>query len=125
MKIRNTHDVKMAYETIRMLQTITPLPAQYIAGLKKDIRAFNRRQEEENRERRIVESEGIDGFTELIRFPEQIQTEEEAEVYFRNNEYRECAPSAYDCTGQAFTAWYKIFARRGRMMAYHCIRFDV
>ena len=34
-------------------------------------------------------------------------------------------PSMYDCTGQAFTNWYKIFKRRGQFWAYHSVVFDV
>ena len=39
--------------------------------------------------------------------------------------YRPYYPSAYDCTGQAFTSWYKVFVRGGRFWAYHHVSVDV
>lgn len=39
--------------------------------------------------------------------------------------YRHYYPSAYDCTGQAFTSWYKVFVRGGRFWAYHRVSVDV
>ena len=56
---------------------------------------------------------------------EDLQTEDEADAYFMGNLYRESYPSAYDCTGQIFTTWYKIFRRGGRFWAYHATAMDV
>ncbi len=33
--------------------------------------------------------------------------------------------SQYDCTGCLFTEWFKVFRRRGRWYAYHCIGMDI
>lgn len=33
--------------------------------------------------------------------------------------------TAYDCTGQAFTAWYRIVKMQGRFFAYHDVAYDV
>ena len=57
--------------------------------------------------------------------PEYIETMDEAVSYFEDYEYRHYYPYAYDCTGQAFTSWYKVFARGGRFWAYHRVSVDV
>ena len=60
----------------------------------------------------------------LLPLPDYIKTEEEADTYFRQNLYLYYVPSAYDCTGQRFTAWFKVFKRGNRFWAYHCIHTD-
>ena len=52
-------------------------------------------------------------------------SQETADEWFQYNEYMECIPSAFDCTGQRFTSWYKLVERNGRWWAYHCISVDV
>ena len=64
-------------------------------------------------------------FAELLPLPEYIETMDEAVSYFEDYEYRPYYPSAYDCTGQAFTSWYKVFVRGGRFWAYHRVSVDV
>ena len=76
----------------------------------------------------IVKDNGIDGFVELISFPEAFDTidgEDGAEEFFKTFFEIHARPSMYDCTGQAFTSWYKLFERNGRIYAYHCVGFDV
>ena len=83
------------------------------------------KQENEKPERHIVHDNGIDGYIELLQLPEEITTRETADEWFQYNEYMECVPSAFDCTGQRFTSWYKLVERNGRWWAYHCISVDV
>mgnify|MGYP000367666834 CR=1 FL=1 len=33
--------------------------------------------------------------------------------------------TGYDCTGQEFTSWYRLFQRRGHWYAYHMVSRDV
>lgn len=73
----------------------------------------------------LIENANYDSFTELIKFPEYITTEEEAEFYFRNNYYKEYFPSQYDCTGQLFTTWYKIVKRSAGYVVFHHVCMDV
>ena len=68
---------------------------------------------------------GIDGYIELLQLPEEITTRETADEWFQYNEYMECVPSAFDCTGQRFTNWYKLIERNGRWWVYHSILVDV
>ncbi|MBQ3552483.1 MAG: hypothetical protein IJA35_04945 [Clostridia bacterium] len=50
---------------------------------------------------------------------------EAADAFFMSHHYREAAPSMYDCTGQIFTTWYKIFKRHGQFWVYHATAMDV
>ena len=79
-------------------------------------------------ERRIVKDYGIDGYVELVSIPEVIDTldgEDGADEFFKTFLEIHARPSMYDCTGQAFTSWYKLFKRRGQFWAYHSVCFDV
>ena len=95
-----------------------------ISEMKKQLRAENRAKMKNNN-RKVIKDYGIDGFIELIQLPEEIKTKEDAVDWFEYNEYREMRPCAYDCTGQLFTGWFKIFQRNGRFIAYHCVNADV
>ena len=83
------------------------------------------KQENEKPERHIVHDNGIDGYIELLQLPEEITTRETADEWLQYNKYMEYVPSAFDCTGQRFTSWYKLVERNGRWWAYHCISVDV
>lgn len=91
---------------------------------KRKIREIYKR-ENEKPERHIVHDNGIDGYIELLQLPEEITTRETAYEWFQYNEYMECVPSAFDCTGQRFTNWYKLIERNGRWWVYHSILVDV
>lgn len=91
---------------------------------KREIRKIYKK-EHEKPERHIVHDNGIDGYIELLQLPEEITTMETADEWFQYNEYMECVPSAFDCTGQKFTNWYKLVNRNGRWWVYHSISVDV
>lgn len=91
---------------------------------KRKIREIYKR-ENEKPERHVVLDNGIDGYIELIQLPEKIKEKEDADEWFLCNEYLEYIPSAYDCTGQKFTDWYKLVNRNGRWWVYHSILVDV
>lgn len=61
----------------------------------------------------------------LLELPIEIKTKSQAENWFQYNERLECVLSIYDCTGQQFTAWYKLFKRNERWWCYHCVALDV
>lgn len=50
---------------------------------------------------------------------------EDVEAWFTENRYIHGVNSQYDCTGCLFTEWFKVFRRRGRWYAYHCIGMDI
>ena len=92
-----------------------------IISMKRKLRANNKRAND----RVIVRDDGIDGYAEKFPLPYCITTPWEADEYFREYEYIRLRPSAYDCTGQSFTAWYKIFRKPdGSFWAYHSIAYD-
>lgn len=122
--IRSKSDLSLAYSLLRLyMEQGTPVGnAHAIEEAKKEIRKYTHKP---SSTRRIIHDDGIDGYTALIEFPNDLEDEESAEEYFLANEYCECLPSAYDCTGQAFTRWHKLVKRRNRWYCYHCVRFDV
>lgn len=89
---------------------------------KRSIRIYFKNQSRKLKKR--VFDADYDGATFLIELPEEIKTKEIAEAWFEANEYCECMPSQYDCTGQEFTAWHKLVKRNGRWWCYHRVCFD-
>ena len=93
-----------------------------IIEMKRQIRANNKH----DNEGKVVQDNGIDGCIIKLPLPECIKTLEEADEYFTEFEFIRYRPTYYDCTGQSFTAWYKIFQKPdGRFWAYHHIARDV
>lgn len=132
MQVRNSSDLKVAYEVLSIYsellsehEEIEPkkmeLVKEKIAEQKREIRKFHKKSSD----RRLVKDDGIDGYVLLIELPETLENLRDAEEYFEECETIYAAPSMFDCTGQAFTSWFKVFKRRGRFMAYHSIGFDV
>ena len=95
----------------------------YLISEKRALRALLKSRD--IKDRRIVKNYGMDGFVLLIELPEWVKTYEDAEYWFEENERRVCRPSMYDCTGDSFTSWYKLFQRNGRWMCYHSVAFDL
>lgn len=95
----------------------------YLADEKRALRKILKGRD--IKDRRIVKNYGMDGFVLLIELPEWVKTYEDAEYWFEENERRVCRPSMYDCTGDSFTSWYKLFQRNGRWMCYHSVAFDL
>ena len=98
---------------------------RFLADEKRELRKFLRDQDERGAGNRIVRDYGIDGYVLLVELPEYLETYEEADEYFMENEYIRPYYTYYDCTGRPFTHWYKLFKRRGRWHAYHSVGFDV
>jgi len=128
MRITEKRDLKIAYDTINLYKEASnrfpekkEIIKAHIDDLKKDIRKYYKEQ----RTMTLVKDYGIDGYIELVALPSFIKTKEEADMYFEENNALRISPSIYDCTGRAFTGWFKTFLRRGRYMAYHSVCFDV
>lgn len=129
----NTKDIKRNYSLINlwneMMKVFNILPNKEkdvddeLKSLKKGIRIFWK--EKELNVKRWVLNGDIDGYLEKIEIPKNISSKELAEVWFEANEYKECRPSMYDCTGQSFTNWYKIVKLHDMLYAYHSVGFDV
>ena len=104
---------------------------EYTANVKRELRAWAHKETAVDVglgfkvERRVVKDNGIDGFVELVSIPNVFNTVELAEDFFRDFLELNCRPSQYDCTGQAFTSWHKLFKRNGAFYVYHSVAFDV
>lgn len=97
---------------------------ELIIEQKRKIRKHNKSNAEYDRT--IVRDYGMDGYVEKFLLPEGIATMEEANEYFEDYERIYYMPSPWDCTGQAFTSWYKIFRKPdGRYLAYHSVGRDI
>jgi len=132
MQVRNRNDLKVAYEVLSIYKELLSEHGKMepekmksvkekIAEQKCEIRKFHKKSSD----RRIVKDDGIDGYVLLIELPETLENLRDAEEYFEERETICAVPSMFDCTGQAFTSWFKVFKRRDRFMAYHSICFDV
>lgn len=138
-EIKDMADFRRGWEVLRIFNNpefrvqhhYTDELDKHIVLLKTALRAYANRETATNVglgfmvERRIVKEYGIDGYVELVSIPEVFDSESSAEEFFHDFLERECHPSQYDCTGQAFTSWYKLFKRNGRFHVYHSICFDV
>lgn len=123
-QIKNQENLRQAYELLLIANGLGTEKAYEVAiKIKKDIRAYLKKPLPN---RKYIEQDDTgDSCTILMELPKEIKTLEEANEYFECTEYIPLPNSAYDCTGKAFTSWYKCFSRHGRFMAFHRICFDV
>lgn len=128
-RVNDKETARKAYEAIRMFSALNDdVVKGMIADIKRNLREWTHKPSnifDGNIQRRIVKDDGIDGFVELVTLPDDIDNVEYAEKFFHENVYMECRPSMYDCTGQLFTSWYKLFKRGNRFFAYHSVACDV
>lgn len=89
------------------------------------IKSWFRNQLKEERDRRTLWSDQSGRKLELILLPDQIKSLEEAEAYFESKEVHYCDLVEEKATGRLYTAWYKVFYRRGRLYAYHMTAYNV
>ena len=99
---------------------------EHVKKIKKRIRDEHKLREKDSEYKRVIRYD-YDGFLEIVSLPDILSncSEEEMVGFFERNVYIHALPSQYDCTGQLFTAWYKLFKRNGKWMAYHCVGCDV
>lgn len=130
MRIANKRDVELAYALINLVNErkseakdadAIAVCDERVAELKRELRKYLHRPVSN---RRIIWNNS-DGFIELFPLPEGLESLEDAREWFDNMEYLEYRPSLYDCTGQLFTSWYKVFPRRGGFYVYHKVSVDV
>lgn len=130
-EITDAEKLRDAYTLLVFIRDDVPAAAEqkssladFMVSIKKEIRAYNHRPAPDSR---IVEGRGIDGYIELVRLPDELDkvNEDDAAEWFRANRYLEFFPTPYDCSGQKFTNWFKLFRRRGHWFAYHSVSIDV
>lgn len=118
--LRNKRDVELYISLIRLVEN-NPEARNWCIDAKRAIREY---LTQDNTRGNIIRSD-YDGYVELAELPEDITDMETAEEYFNCYMRREYVPSQYDCTGQIFTRWHKLFIRRGRYHVYHGLAMDV
>ena len=145
-KITNDRDFRIGYEILhgiaeRMAEAggNTESRAERIAELKRNLRQYAHHDTHTVDvgmgfmvERRLVKEYGVDGYIELVSIPAVFDTLDDdadgnpgAMTFFKDCLEIHASPSMYDCTGQAFTSWFKLFKRGGQFWAYHSVSFDV
>lgn len=126
--IKTREDLKRRWITLRFmektlaeLQDVTKSQAEksraFIKDLKQSIREYNHRKTD----RRIITGD-YDSVLVLVDVPQGVT---DIDAWFDENERLVYMPSMYDCTGQAFTEWYKVVKRAGGYKVYHMIGYDV
>jgi hypothetical protein len=127
--VNNNQELRLAYEILSILSKNADRVddpeklAKCIIDTKQAVRRYTHREVEYDR--RIIRDDGIDGYLSLERLPKGISSLEEAIDFFDRFMTCDYRPSAYDCTGQPITNWFKVFPRNGGYYAYHSVRFDV
>lgn len=130
MEIWDDNDLRLAWELLAFYEYVKNIRKEpkdkikvipKIVELKTQIREYNRKPI-----RHTIKYDGCGGYIELVRFlPAGVYDREFAEEFFEKEYCIHPYPSAYDCTGQAFTNWYKVFMRGGWWYAYHSVGCDV
>ena len=119
MIIVNRQDLMNAYRLIRSVGNKKEWKP-WMDDIKRKIREYTT----ETFSVRLIK-EDLDGYVVLKEFPSCVTSEEEAEEWFESEEKILYIPSAYDCTGRAYTSWHKVFQRHGKWMFYHGVGLDV
>lgn len=132
MKLKGKRDLEIAYSMIKWLDkfekencgkegAVSKEKVEEVKNrYKKAIREYHKTKHSYWDEVTIIKDYGIDGWIELRELPDVDNPDE----YFMDNYYFYYKPSIYDCTGQKFTSWYKIFKRNGKNMVYHRVAID-
>ena len=127
--VSNNKQLGVAYVLLRYYEaglTGTAQNKELVAENAKEVkRAIRKYVGKPASESRIVKDYGVDGYIVKLPLPERISTADEAEEYFLSQHYIKPVNSPYDCTGRAFTSWYRIFQICGRFYAYHSVSIDV
>ena len=113
--------LKSCYGHLEILKKINFEPA--LIACKRRIRKLTKDIGDDLNGKRIIHEYGVDGY--IYREPLNAATKEEAEKEFDRNHRIDYRPTYYDCTGQMFTGWHRIFRINGKYVLYHKISFDV
>ena len=126
--IHNYRDVRAWISLLREAEADgkfdIPERKEHYDEVKRAIRRFYKKVCKKAASEETVFGE-YDGYIRKYPLPEFLKTKEEAQEYFEEYEWMECAPSMYDCTGQHFTHRYCVFQKGNRWWCYHVIGVDV
>ena len=123
-------DMRRKYDYIKLYEkTIAELgfgkmdmAKEHLIELKREVRAIHKRKEYDPQHRIYYDE---DGYIERKLLPDYIESMEEAKEYFDEEERITMVYYPWDCTGQLFTSWRKIFKVNGRYVLYHCVSIDI
>lgn len=121
--VRNWRDAQLAWYIIHDYKNRKDKQEE-IADLKREVREYMNLGPNAW-EFRVVKDYGCDGLITLEKLPENIIDYNTAVEWFKINRVYEYIPSQYDCTGQLFTNYFKVFKRNGNFWAYHSVSCDV
>lgn len=125
MRITNRDDAYIHQSMIRFVErreNNTPEGLEHLKEMKRELRRWYHRPDSN---RKCLKWNDYGYETDLVKLPDWIQSEEEAEEWFNYHERREYVPSQWDCTGQVFTIRYKMVNRNGRWYCYHHTAMDI
>ena len=116
--------MRRCYEFMQILtelKDVKDVPEAFVA-IKRRIRKLNKELCDYLEESRTIKcyEDGSVITREVLR----ANTMEEAEDEFRNEHYIQYWDRGYDCTGQAFTEWHRIFKICDKYVLYHSIGVD-
>lgn len=115
--------VRKCYEHLDILKSLNA-DKDLIDSVKRIIRAkLKKVQENLMNEYRIICDYGVDGY--VYKQILNAHSMDEAETEFEVSHRLTYTPSIYDCTGESFTAWHRIFFVNGKYVLYHRVAFDV
>ena len=115
--------VRKCYEHLNILKKLN-VDKDLIVSVKRIIRAkLKKMQKDLANEYRIVYDNGINGY--IYKQILNAHSMDEAESEFESYHHIAYTPSIYDCTGESFTAWHRIFFVNGKYVLYHRISLDV
>lgn len=122
MRIANQHDLRVAYEILAIWKEMGKATCEAATALKREIREFSAIPA-----RRFICDEGIDGYIEIERLPDWTNdlSKEDVTAWFEECRTIPAPCSPYDCTGAAFTNWFKLARRQGCWYVFHSVSFDV
>lgn len=90
-----------------------------VISIKKELREYYHKTSQEVVIKGDFDWKIVKGF-----FPDCVKSIEDAEKYFFRNFYLEREYSAYDCTAEHFTEWYRIVKQHGQFVYWHKISVD-
>ena len=119
MRIENNSDLRAAYNLLLLAGPFANDDGikDYCNKIKRKIRAYNAMLDES---RDVIIHSDMDSVVELCEVPDGWNPEEYFNQYLRQT----YVPRDYDCTGQIYTFYHKIFVRRGKNMIYHVMHVD-
>jgi hypothetical protein len=133
-KPTDNESLRSAYEFLRLCENTNKefhndSMDEYIKEMKREIRQYTHKANGARTidgytiESRLIKSDW-ESYIELIKLPDTVKNDLDAEWFFDSLLKIEYKYRDYDCTGQLFTAWWKVFKKGERFYVYHAVDCD-